>query len=201
MTSEDLGFTPATVLAELIRAKTVSPVEVTRSLLDRIEALEPGLNAFARTTPEIALRQARAAEEAVMKGGPLGLLHGVPVTIKDHEAISGLPTEFGSFTRRGDTPGFTTPMVSRLLNQGGILFGKTTTPEFGWKGVSESPLTGITHNPWKHGFNAGASSAGAAVAAAAGYGPLHQGGDGAGSIRIPAHFCGVFGLSVHPRTS
>ena len=194
MTSEDLGFTPATVLAGLIRTKAVSPVEVTRSLLDRVQALEPRVNAFARFTPEIALRQAQAAEEAVMAGAPLGPLHGVPITIKDHEAISGLPTEFGSVTRQGDTPGFTTPMVTRLLERGAILFGKTTTPEFGWKGVSQSPLTGITHNPWKHGFNAGASSAGAAVAAAAGYGPLHQAGDGAGSIRMPAHFCGVFGL-------
>ena len=85
-------------------------------------------------------------------------------------------------------------MVARLRGAGAIILGKTTTPEFGWMGVSNSPLTGITHNPWKHGMNAGASSAGAGVGAAAGYGPLHQGSDGAGSIRMPAHFSGVFGL-------
>ena len=85
-------------------------------------------------------------------------------------------------------------MLTRLRAAGAIVLGKTTTSEFGWKGVSQSPLTGITHNPWRHGYNAGASSAGAGAAAAAGFGPLHQGSDGAGSIRMPAHFCGVFGL-------
>jgi aspartyl-tRNA(Asn)/glutamyl-tRNA(Gln) amidotransferase subunit A len=194
MNDEELGFAPATELARMVCDKVLSPVELTQALLRRIEALEPRLNAFARLTPEIALRQARAAEDAVMRGAPLGRLHGVPVTIKDHEAIAGLPTEFGSFIRQGDTPDFTTPMVTRLLDEGAILLGKTTTPEFGWKGVSQGPLTGVTHNPWKHGHNAGASSAGAGVAAAAGYGPLHQSGDGAGSIRMPAHFCGVYGL-------
>ena len=84
--------------------------------------------------------------------------------------------------------------MPRLRDEGAIILGKTTTSEFGWTGVSRSPLTGITHNPWKHGYNAGASSAGAGAAAAAGFGPLHQGSDGAGSIRMPSHFCGVFGL-------
>ncbi|ONG49496.1 amidase [Pseudoroseomonas deserti] len=194
MQDEDLGFAPATALARMIVDKVISPVELTTALLRRIAALEPRLNAFALLVPEQALAQARAAEQAVMQGAPLGRLHGVPITIKDHEAIAGLPTEFGSATRKGDTPGFTTPMAARMLQEGAILLGKTTTSEFGWKGVSQSPLTGITHNPWKHGYNAGASSAGAGVAAAAGYGPLHQSGDGAGSIRMPAHFCGAFGF-------
>ncbi|MBC9206296.1 amidase [Roseomonas aerophila] len=194
MSDEDLCFTPATELAGLIRSKALSPVELTEAVLRRIERLEPQLNAFARLTPDIARQQARAAEDAVMAGQTLGPLHGVPVTIKDHEAIAGLPTEFGSYTRQGDTPAFTTPMVTRLQEAGAVLLGKTTTPEFGWKGVSDSPLTGMTHNPWKHGYNAGASSSGAGVGAAAGYGPLHQAGDGAGSIRMPAHFCGAFGL-------
>ena len=194
MNAEDLGYASAATLARLVREKALSPVELTEALLRRIDTLNPALNAFARLTPDIALAQARAAEQAVMRGDTLGPLHGVPVTIKDHEAIAGLPTEFGSFTRQGDTPDFTTPMVTRLLDAGAILIGKTTTPEFGWKGVSQGPLTGTTHNPWKHGYNAGASSSGAAVAAVAGFGPLHQAGDGAGSIRMPAHFCGAFGL-------
>ena len=96
--------------------------------------------------------------------------------------------------RRGEVATADSAMVARLRGAGAIILGKTTTPEFGWMGVSNSPLTGITHNPWKHGMNAGASSAGAGVGAAAGYGPLHQGSDGAGSIRMPAHFSGVFGL-------
>ena len=116
------------------------------------------------------------------------------MTIKDLAWTSDMPTQNGSLTSKGFQPTEDTPIVPRLKAEGAIIMGKTTTSEFGWKGVSESPLTGITHNPWKHGMNAGASSAGAGAAAAAGFGPLHQGSDGAGSIRMPAHFCGVFGI-------
>ena len=137
---------------------------------------------------------AQAADRALATGGPIGPLHGVPVTIKDHEAVRGMQIEYGTYLRRGEVAAADNAMVARLRGAGAIILGKTTTPEFGWMGVSNSPLTGITHNPWKHGMNAGASSAGAGVGAAAGYGPLHQGSDGAGSIRMPAHFSGVFGL-------
>ena len=139
---------------------------------------------------------ARAAEAALMSGGPIGALHGLPVTIKDlgvgcgHADAVGLqrpPTQGAGRSQH-------VPFVDRLEAAGAIPIGKTTTSEFGWSGVSHSPLTGITHNPWRPGFNAGASSAGAGAAAAAGFGPLHQGSDGAGSIRMPAAFCGVFGL-------
>lgn len=194
MDKTDLCFMPATELADAIRAKTVSPSEVTATVLERIEALEPQLNAFAHLAAEQAMAAAEAADAALMQGAPLGPLHGVPVTIKDHEAVSGMPIEYGTHLRRGDVATEDSVLVARLRAAGAIILGKTTTPEFGWKGVSEGPLTGITHNPWKHGMNAGASSAGAGVGAAAGYGPLHQGSDGAGSIRMPAHFCGVFGL-------
>jgi aspartyl-tRNA(Asn)/glutamyl-tRNA(Gln) amidotransferase subunit A len=190
----DLCFMPATVLVRAIRAKEVSPVEVTAAVLARIEALEPKLNAFATFTPELALAAARTAEKAVTAGAELGDLHGVPVSIKDLTLTAGIPTQRGSRILAGDTPTIDAPVVTRIKQAGGILLGKTTTPEFGWKGVSQSPLTGITSNPWRLGHNAGASSAGAGVGAAAGYGPLHQGSDGAGSIRMPAHFCGVFGL-------
>lgn len=194
MDKTDLCFMPATELADAIRAKMVSPSEVTATVLERIAALEPRLNAFAHLAAEQAMAAAEAADAAVMKGAPLGPLHGVPVTIKDHEAVSGMPVEYGTYLRKGDIATEDSVLVARLRQAGAIILGKTTTPEFGWKGVSEGPLTGITHNPWKHGMNAGASSAGAGVGAAAGYGPLHQGSDGAGSIRMPAHFCGVFGL-------
>ena len=194
MNGEDIGFLPATVWAEQVRTKQISPVEAMRALLDRITALEPKINAFAWLDAERAMDGARAAEKAVMSGERLGRLHGVPVTIKDMAWTKDMPTRSGSVTTGHFIPPEDNPIVPRLQGEGAIVIGKTTTPEFGWKGVSQSPLTGITHNPWKHGLNAGASSAGAGAAAAAGFGPLHQGSDGAGSIRMPSHFCGIFGI-------
>ena len=190
----NIDFMPATEWAEKIRTKQFSPVEAMRALLDRIAAKEPRVNAFAHLAADQAMDAARAAEKAVMGGERLGRLHGVPVTIKDLAWVKGMPAESGSMTGKGFQPTEDTPLVPRLRAEGAIVIGKTTTSEFGWKGVSQSPLTGITHNPWGYGLNAGASSAGAGAAAAAGFGPLHQGSDGAGSIRMPAHFCGVFGL-------
>ncbi len=194
MTEDELCFTPAVRLVELIRTKALSPIELVEAVLRRIERLEPQLNAFATLTADRARSAAAAAETAVMKGDELGALHGVPVTIKDLTVTEGVPTQRGSLTQAGNVTVTDAPIVSRLKGAGAIGLGKTTTPEFGWTGVSRSPLTGITSNPWKLGYNAGASSAGAGVGAAAGYGPLHQGSDGAGSIRMPAHFCGVFGF-------
>ena len=189
MTNEEIGYTPATQLAEMIRRKQISPTEVMRATLDRITALEPKENAFAYLAADQAMDAARAAERALLTGQRIGRLHGVPVTIKDLAITKDMPTEFGSNIMKGNRPTEDTPFVPRLKDEGGIIIGKTTTSEFGWKGVSESPLTGITHNPWKHGYNAGASSAGAGAASAAGFGPLHQGSDGAGSIRMPSTFC------------
>jgi aspartyl-tRNA(Asn)/glutamyl-tRNA(Gln) amidotransferase subunit A len=194
LTEDDLGFLPATEMAGMIRRKELSPVEVMTGILARIERLEPVVNAFVVLNPERAMAAARVAEAAVMAGDPLGPLHGVPVTIKDLLPTKDFPTQYGSKATAGTQLDYDSPVVTRLQDAGGIVLGKTTTSEFGWTGVSRSPLTGITHNPWKHGFNAGASSAGAGAAAAAGYGPLHQGSDGAGSVRMPAHFCGVYGL-------
>ena len=192
MDDEALCLTSASDLLALYAAKSVSPVEVCDAVLARIDRLEPRLNAFAARADESVRAAARTAETLMMKG-ELSALTGVPVTIKDLTSTRELPTRRGS---RIELPATTVdaPVVSRLIEAGAIVLGKTTTPEFGWKGVSQSPLTGITSNPWKDQYNAGASSAGAAVGAAAGYGPLHQGSDGAGSIRMPSHFCGVFGL-------
>jgi aspartyl-tRNA(Asn)/glutamyl-tRNA(Gln) amidotransferase subunit A len=164
------------------------------TILKRIERLEPRLNAMTYIGAERAMDAARHAETALMRGNAPGPLHGVPVTIKDLTWTKDFPTDFGSKAAKGFRAPIDAPMVTRLKDAGAIVVGKTTTSEFGWTGVSHCPLTGITHNPWKHGYNAGASSAGAGAAAAAGYGPLHQGSDGAGSIRMPSHFCGVFGL-------
>ncbi|MDR3537506.1 MAG: amidase family protein [Acetobacteraceae bacterium] len=194
MDSETLGFMPAIELAELIRTKRLSPVEYMRALLDRITATEPKVNAFAYLAADQAMEGAKRAEAALMSGARIGRLHGVPATIKDLAITKDMPTQSGSKIFAGNQPKEDTPVVPRLRDEGAIILGKTTTSEFGWTGVSRSPLTGITSNPWKFGYNAGASSAGAGAASAAGYGPLHQGSDGAGSIRMPAHFCGVFGL-------
>ncbi len=194
MSDEDLCFAPATELAHRIATRKLSPVELLEAIIARIERLEPTLNVFATPTLDTAMESAKAAEASLMRGDDLGELHGVPVTIKDLTATAGIPTQKGSYTQKGNVPAEDAPIVIRLRQAGTVMLGKTTTSEFGWTGVSRSPLTGITSNPWRPGFNAGASSAGAGAGAAAGYGPLHQGSDGAGSIRMPAHFCGVYGL-------
>ncbi len=178
----------------MIRAKQVSPVEVMQAIINRVERLEPKINAFAYFDGDRALDRAKVAEAQLARGEAQGALFGLPVTIKDLAVTGDMPTERGSWIEKGNQPDTDAPFVQRLKMAGAIPLGKTTTSEFGWKGVSQSPLTGITHNPWAHGLNAGASSAGAGAAAAAGYGPLHQGSDGAGSVRMPAHFCGIFGL-------
>ena len=194
MNHADLCYAPATELARLIRTKALSPVELTRAVLERIDALNPIVNAFCTLTPEIAEAAARDAEQAVMRGDRVGPLHGIPFSIKDLAFTAGVRTMSGSFIFEHRVPTVDPPFVRRLKAAGGVMLGKTTTPEFGWKGLGDSPLTGITRNPWNTGMTPGGSSAGAGVAAAAGLGPIHQGSDGAGSVRIPSAFCGIFGL-------
>ena len=194
MSDADLCYTPATELAAMIRTKKLSPVELTRAVVARIETINPALNAFCTPTLDLALAEATRAEEAVMKGGPLGPLHGVPYSIKDLAFTKGIRTMSGSHIFATRVPDVDAPFVTRLRAAGGVLLGKTTTPEFGWKGMGDSPLTGATRNPWNTAMTTGGSSAGAGAAAAAGLGPLHHGSDGAGSIRIPSAFCGIFGL-------
>ncbi len=194
MTGADLCWTPATELAALIRTKALSPVELMRATLERIERLNPTLNAFCALRAEEALAEARRAEEAVVRRERLGALHGLPVSVKDLAMAAGLPFMAGSRIFADRVPDQDAPFVRRLRAAGAIVMGKTSTPEFGWKAIGDSPLTGITRNPWNPAMTTGGSSAGAAAAAAAGLGPLHHGSDGAGSIRIPSAFCGVFGL-------
>ncbi|HKH66731.1 MAG TPA: amidase, partial [Reyranella sp.] len=155
MNETDLCYRPATELADAIRAKKLSAVEITSAVLNRIKRLEPKLNAFAYLAAEEAMDAAQAADRKMAKGDPIGPLHGVPVTIKDHEAVRGMQIEYGTYLRHGEVAAADSAMVARLRGAGAIILGKTTTPEFGWMGVSNSPLTGITHNPWKHGMNAG----------------------------------------------
>jgi aspartyl-tRNA(Asn)/glutamyl-tRNA(Gln) amidotransferase subunit A len=170
-------------------------VEVTAAVLERIEALNPVLNAFNLVDAEGAISQARASEARWMSGAPKGLLDGVPVSIKDLVLTKGWPTLRGSKTVDPQGPwNDDAPATARLREHGAVLLGKTTTPEFGWKGVTDSPLTGITRNPWNKAKTPGGSSGGAAAAVASGMGPLAVGTDGGGSIRIPCGFTGLFGI-------
>lgn len=197
MNAEDLCFLPAIEVARAIREKTLSPVEVMEAVLSRIAALNPSLNAYCLLLEEQAMEAARAAERAVMNGDALGPLHGVPFSVKDMVLTKGLRTMQGSKIYEHRVAEEDVPMVERLLTAGGIMVGKTTTPEFGWKAVTDSLVTGITRNPWNTEYTPGGSSGGAAAQIAAGMGHMATGGDGAGSIRVPASFSGLFGIKPH----
>jgi aspartyl-tRNA(Asn)/glutamyl-tRNA(Gln) amidotransferase subunit A len=181
-------------LIELYRAKRLSPVEVITETLRRLERYEAAVNAFVLYDPESATAAARASETRWQKGTPQGLLDGVPVAIKDTQLTRGWPRRVGSKTIDPDQPWTEdAPSTARLRAQGAVFFGKTTTPEFGWKPTTDSPLTGVTRNPWNLERTPGGSSGGSAVAVLAGICPLAVGTDAGGSIRIPAAFSGVFG--------
>ncbi|MEI2619019.1 MAG: amidase family protein [Thermomicrobiales bacterium] len=194
MDSTDLCYLSATELLTAYRARTLSPVEVTRAILERIDRVNPTLNAYVTVTAERAMDDARAAEATWMSGNPTGSLIGVPVSIKDITPTKGIRTTRGSLLYANWVPEEDAPFVEHVYAAGAVMLGKTNTPELGWKGDSGNRVFGPTHNPWKHGRTAGGSSGGAAAAVAAGLGPLASGTDGAGSIRMPAGFCGVFGL-------
>jgi aspartyl-tRNA(Asn)/glutamyl-tRNA(Gln) amidotransferase subunit A len=181
-------------LRRRIARREVSPVEVTRHALERAEATQASLNAFFVIAHEAAMQQARQAEDAVMRGLPLGLLHGIPFSAKDLIAVGGLPFAFGSRTMADNIAAADAPAVERAKRAGAILIGKTTTAEFGCKAVGDSPLTGITRNPWNPAKTPGGSSAGAAASVAAGVTPFALGTDGGGSIRIPCCFTGLAGI-------
>ncbi len=186
MSAEELG--------RRYRARDLSPVEVLDAVFDRIEVINPRINAFCTLAPETARAAARAAEARFVRGMPLGPLDGVPVSIKDHAATRGLRTTIGSVLRKDWVPDFDAPSVGRLRRAGAVILGKTNLSEFGWKAVTDNPLFGITRNPWHLGRTPGGSSGGAGAAVAAGLGPMATGADAAGSIRIPAALCGIFGL-------
>ena len=186
----------AGALLEAYRRRTLSPVEAAGAVLARIEALNPRLNAFCLVSDRI-MSEAKASEERWTAGAPKGLLDGVPVSVKDLLLTRGWPTLRGSKTIDPQGPWTDdAPAVARLREHGALLLGKTTTPEFGWKGVTDSALCGVTRNPWNPAKTPGGSSGGAAAALASGMGPLALGTDGGGSIRIPASFSGVFGLKA-----
>jgi len=192
---DDFSTTSVARLVEGFRSRAFSPVDVAAAMLDRIERFNPRLNAFTSVDAEGALASARRSEERWQRGQPLGALDGVPVTVKELLAAQGWPLRRCSrATPENATADYDAPCVARLREQGAVLLGKTNSPEFGWKGVTDNLLYGTTRNPWDTTRTAGGSSGGAAVAAALGMGTLHLGTDGGGSIRIPAAFTGVFGL-------
>jgi Asp-tRNA(Asn)/Glu-tRNA(Gln) amidotransferase A subunit family amidase len=194
MQNDDICWMSAVDLAEAIGKRKLSPLEVVKNILDRIDALNPRINAFVTMTAETALAEAKAAEVAVSKGERLGPLHGVPVSIKDLIFTRGVRTTMGSKLYRDFVPDEDAVLVSRLKDAGAIVLGKTNTPEFGLKMLTDNLVFGATRNPWNLERSPGGSSGGAAGAVATGLGPLAAGNDGGGSIRTPSSCCGVFGI-------
>ncbi len=191
----ELGYLSATELGRAYRSKQLSPVEVTNAIIRRIELAQSTINAFVLFDPDAALEEARASEARSRRNAPFSLLDGVPVSLKDLLLAKGWPTRRGSRTVASDGAWLEdSPAAARLREAGAVLLGKTTTSEFGLRGMGDSPLTGITRNPWKLEHTPGGSSAGAVAAVAAGLGPLAVGTDGGGSIRVPAAYSGVVGL-------
>ena len=188
---------PALLTAEDMLAayarRQLTPVDVVQAITERVARLNPGLNAFAVMNPG-ALQAAFESAARWRSGRPLGILDGVPCTVKDLVDLAGFPTRRGSRTTSADPVADDAPMVLGLKAAGAVILGKTTTTEFGWKSPGDCPLHGITRNPWNPAHTTGGSSAGAGAAGAAGFGPLHIGTDAGGSVRIPAAWCGLVGL-------
>jgi aspartyl-tRNA(Asn)/glutamyl-tRNA(Gln) amidotransferase subunit A len=190
----DISELTGAELLRLYRRKELSPAAVLRDVLERIARFQPQINAFVLVDKDGALAEAAASEARWAKGEAKGLVDGLPATIKDIIDVKGWPTRKGSLTTAATPAAHDAPAVARLKEQGAVILGKTATPEFGWIGVCHSPLTGITRNPWNLQRTTGGSSGGAAAAALLNLGILHLGTDGAGSIRIPSSFSGVFGI-------
>jgi aspartyl-tRNA(Asn)/glutamyl-tRNA(Gln) amidotransferase subunit A len=192
----DIADLSAVELIQHYRRGALSPLEVVRDALARKERFQPAVNAFCGGDDATVLAQARESEARWAKGQPCGPLDGVPVTIKDNIQVKGWTNFKGSAVTPREPVEEDAPVVARLREAGAVFLGKTCMPEFGWKGLGDSPLTGNTRNPWNTGRTPGGSSSGAAACAALNVGCIHIGTDGAGSIRIPAAFCGVYGIKA-----
>lgn len=190
----DIASLSAHQLNERYASGSLSPVEVVEDVIARIEAFGPMVNAFAVTNWSVTRAMAEASQMRWRNGQALGPLDGVPVTIKDNIAVAGWPLYRGSAVADETPVDFDAPAAARLREAGAVFLGKTTMPDYGWKGVGDSPRFGITRNPWDLATGPGGSSAGAAVCAALNFGCIHLGTDGAGSVRIPAAFTGVVGF-------
>jgi amidase/aspartyl-tRNA(Asn)/glutamyl-tRNA(Gln) amidotransferase subunit A len=193
----ELAYMPATEMAARIARRELSPLEVVDAFLARVDRLNQGVNAYVLVLDEEARRLARDAEKAVISGAALGPLHGLPIAIKDlFDFKAGVPNTFGCKPFKNWTPTVDATYVARLEQAGAIVLGKTNTPEFGHRGITDNYLFGPTSTPFRIGKNAGGSSGGSAAAVAAGLAPIAQGSDGGGSIRIPAAWCGVYGFKA-----
>jgi amidase len=198
MPERDLCFTSATELGRLYRARKVSPQDVMQAVLAQIERVNPALNAYVTVARESALRAARSATNALERASRLPPLHGIPVSIKDLTPTKGIRTTWGSKIFEHHVPDEDALIVQRLKAAGAIVVGKTNTPEFGAGANTFNAVFGATRNPWNPALTCGGSSGGAAVALATGMGPIAQGSDLGGSLRIPAAFCGVVGFRTTP---
>lgn len=200
--SQSTSSTPfaqsAVELRRLIGAKELSPVEVLESCIERIEALNPALNAITATCFGRARKEARRAEQAVMSGDQLGVLHGLPFGVKDLQSTAGVLTTYGSPMRRNNVPTEDSVMVGRVRGAGGIMVGKTNTPEFGAGANTRNSVWGATGNPFDPMRTCGGSSGGSAAALAVDMTPICTGSDTGGSLRIPAAFCGIVGFRPSP---
>src|SRR6195952_5373409 len=192
--SDALHELSAATLVDLYRRREVSPVEVARSVLGHVERWEQHAHALYLLRPEHVIEQAQRSEARWLRGEPLGLIDGVPVTIKDNIATRGDPTPLGTAACELVPASADAPPAARVREHGAVILAKTTMPDYGMLSSGLSSFHPLTRNPWNLSRNPGGSSAGAGAAAAAGYGPLHVGTDIGGSIRLPAGWCGVFGL-------
>ncbi len=194
MNNAELAFAPAWKIRDMVAAKEVSPRELVDVFLERIESLDPKLNSYLTVTADLARESAEEAEGAVMRGEELGALHGVPISIKDLEFSKGIRSTMGCYVFRDHVPDEDSVVVERVRKAGAIILGKTNTPEFGQSGTTENLLGDACRNPWNTERTSGGSSGGAGAALVAGLCSLATGSDGGGSIRIPASFCGVYGI-------
>lgn len=194
MSENELSWLTAEEMAEQTRTGKLSPVEIAEYFVDRVDEVNPTVNAIVDFDRDQVSSDAKELAQKSAAGDELGPLHGVPFTIKDLTAVKGRALTFGMVPLKDNISDHDAVVVQRLRDAGGLFLGKTNTPESGYYGGTDNHLYGPTHNPWKSGFSAGGSSGGAAAAVAAGLGPLAEGSDGAGSVRIPASLCGVVGL-------
>ena len=197
MSKEDICFMSACDMAEKIKNQELTSVEITEIIIERIEKINPLINAYCTPTLDLARDMAKKADDAVKKGEKLGLLHGIPTSIQDLMDTKGIRTTYGCVIYENYVPDKNVIAVDRLLNEGIVMLGKTNTPSNGHKGVTDNLIFGESKNPWNHERTPGGSSGGSAAAVAAGLGPLTLGSDGGGSIRIPSCFCGVYGLKPY----
>lgn len=181
-------------MAEKIKSQELTSTEITETIIERVEKINPIINAYCTTTFDLARDMAKNADDAVKKGEILGLLHGIPTSIKDLMLLKGIRTTYGSLLHENFIPEDDEVVVKRLKKAGCVILGKTNTPEFGHVGLTHNKIFGETKNPWDIETNSGGSSGGAAASVAAGMGPLALGSDGGGSIRVPSSCCGVYGL-------